>query len=343
MKFRHVTFRQVSAHDDDDFLAWFDVFERAELERDHGRHEGWLPQELRARALDDAAPTVHRLYALHDEDVVVASAVLEVTRDDNLSWICGDLFVDPRKRRRGYGGIALRHLEAAAIELDRLTLVTWVVEDGSDHGRGPNRTFAPRHGYEIFEENVLREIDWPRPEGELTRLESTWSTKADDYEIVSWRRVAPDGLVAGLVRLKAVMPLEIPDSGIDREEEKWDDHRYRLHEQRVDDMGRDLLVAAARHRASSEVVGVCELTVSRERPGTAYQWDTLVLRAHRGHSLGALMKIATMRLLEDGGYQTEKIVTSNNSVNTAMIAVNESLGYYPTGGIVGWRKRLSSH
>jgi GNAT superfamily N-acetyltransferase len=341
VKFRRVVFRRVNAHDDADFFAWFDVFERAELERDHGRHEGWLPQELRARALDEAAPTVHQLYALLDEDVVVASAVLEVTRDDNLAWICGDLFVDPLKRRRGYGSIALKHLEATASHLGRSTLVSWVVEDGPETGRGPNRTFAPRHGYEVFEENIIREIDWPRPEGELDRLATSWAPNAADYEIVTWRQAAPDSLVAGLAELKAVMPVEVPDSGIGREEERWDNHRYRLHEQRVDDMGRDLLVAAARHRASGDVVGLSELTVSRERPGTAYQWDTLVLRVHRGHSLGALLKIATMRLLEDGQYQTEKIVTSNNSVNSAMIAVNESLGYYPTGGIVGWRKDLN--
>jgi GNAT superfamily N-acetyltransferase len=342
MRFRRVIFRRVDAHDDADFSDWFEVFERAELERDHGRHEGWLPQELRARALDDAAPTLHHLYALLDEDVVVASAVLEVTRDDNLAWICGDLFVDPPKRRRGYGSIALRHLEATASQLGRSTLVLWVVEDGPEHGSGPNRAFAPRHGYEVFEENIIRELDWPRPDGELDRLELTWAPKDAEYDIVTWSRTAPHALVAGLADLKAVMPIEVPDSGIAREEEKWDEHRYHLHEHRVDEMGRDLLVAAARHRASGDVVGFSELTVSRERPGTAYQWDTLVLRAHRGHALGTLLKIATMRLLQEGQYPTTKIVTSNNSVNTAMIAVNEALGYYPSGGVVGWRKVLST-
>jgi hypothetical protein len=83
-----------------------------------------------------------------------------------------------------------------------------------------------------------------------------------------------------------------------------------------------------------------ELTVSRERPETAYQWDTLVMRAHRGHRLGALMKIATMRELEAGHYATTTIMTSNSSLNTAMIALNEQLGAYRAGGIVTWRKVL---
>ncbi len=332
----------MNPHDDSDFFAWFDVLQRAELERDRGRHEGWLPQEWRARALDDTAPNFHRLYALLDEDVVVASAALELSRDDNLTWIRGDLFVDPLKRGRGFGSVALAHLEAAAIDLGRSALLLWVAEGTHERGNGPSRAFAPRQGYQVVEENVIREIDWPRPEGELHRLESAWAPKARDYEIVTWQRAAPDSLVAGLASLKAVMPVEVPDSGFGSEVENWDERRYRLHERRVHDMGRDLLVAAARHRESGEVAGLSELTVPRERPGTAYQWDTLVLRAHRGHSLGALLKLATMRQLRDGQYQTRMIVTSNNALNSAMIAVNKSLGYYPTGGIVAWRKVLSS-
>jgi len=136
------------------------------------------------------------------------------------------------------------------------------------------------------------------------------------------------------------MPKEVPDAGYGLEEERWDAARLRGHEARTHEMGRDLLVAVARERSSGELVGFSELSVSRERPGTAYQWDTLVARAHRGHRLGGLLKVATMRLLEAGGYETHQIMTSNNERNVAMIAVNEALGARPSGGIVTWRKRL---
>jgi hypothetical protein len=137
------------------------------------------------------------------------------------------------------------------------------------------------------------------------------------------------------------MPIEVPDSGFGAEREHWDEQRVRLHEAQTHEMGRDLLVGVALDRSNGEVVGFSELTVSRERPESAYQWDTLVLRAHRGHSLGGLLKIATMRLLAGGNYETKKIITSNNQLNMAMIAVNESMGAYATGGIVVWRKQLS--
>ena len=330
----------MDAHDDLAFTAWFEVLQRCELDRDRGRRVGWLPQEWRARALDETAPTYYELYRYGTVRSPLAIAALEVSRADNLNLMRGDLFVDPAHRRQGHGSATLLHLENRARELDRRALMFWVVEESRERGHGPNRGFAPRQGYRVVEESVVRELKWPRPEGELAQLETAFLAKADDYEIISWRGAAPEELVEGLAHLKAIMPLEVPDSGVGVEEEMWDNERVRHHEQRTDDMGRDLLVGVARQRANGELVGFSELSVSRERPATAYQWDTLVTRAHRGHRLGALMKIATMRELEAGAYATTIIMTSNNALNTAMIAVNESLGAYATDGIVTWHKSL---
>jgi GNAT superfamily N-acetyltransferase len=335
-------FRRVDPRDERQFDAWFDILHRAELERDHGRDEGWLPQEWRARALDETEPNYHQLFTLSGPDGAVAIGALEVTREENLAWIRADLFVDPRQLRQGYGSTMLAYLEASARELGRTSVLFWVVEDAPERGHGSSRGFAPRHGYEVVEENIIREMTWPRPHGELDHLQSTWAPKARDYEILSWRGGAASELALGLAHLKGLMPVEVPDSGFGAEVEVWDEHRFRLYEERANAMGRDLLMAAARHRESGEVVGLSELTVSRERPETAYQWDTLVRRDHRGHSLGALLKIATMRLLQEGSYETKKIMTSNNTLNTAMIAVNDSLGAYPTGGVVVWRKKLTN-
>jgi hypothetical protein len=80
--------------------------------------------------------------------------------------------------------------------------------------------------------------------------------------------------------------------------------------------------------------------VSRDQPETAYQWDTLVVRAHRGHRLGGLLKVSTMRLLEAGQYATKKISTFNSVLNEPMIAVNEALGARVAGSMVVWRKDL---
>jgi RimJ/RimL family protein N-acetyltransferase len=52
-----------------------------------------------------------------------------------------------------------------------------------------------------------------------------------------------------------------------------------------------------------------------------------VSRAHRGHRLGLLLKIAMMRWLAEAEPQLELLETWNNADNRFMISVNELLGY----------------
>lgn len=334
-------FARIDANDDELFDAWFAVLQRSEQSRDGEPGQGWHPDEWRARSIDETAPRVFRLYSYGDSaQHPVAVAALEVTRDDNLAFIEGNLMVDPAERRRGYGSALLVELEASARALGRPTLVIFVIEGSREIGVGPNRAFAQRHGYRVAEEHVRRDLEWPRPVGELEQLWATWSPWASDYEIVSWTNGTPEEFVEGRAHLSAIMPSEAPHVDIDVEAEHWDAARVRLHETTTFQMGRDLLVAAARHRASGELVGYSELTVSRDQPQTAYQWDTLVIRTHRGHRLGGLLKVATMQLLKAGGYPTQKITTFNSKLNAPMIAVNEALGARVAGAMVAWRKDL---
>ena len=334
-------FSRIDANSDEHFDAWFGVLQRSEQSRDGEPGQGWHPDEWRARSVDETAPRFFRLYSYGPSPAApVAVGALEVTRDDNLAFIEGNLFVDPAERRRGYGSALLQELESAAHELGRATLVIFVIEGSREIGTGPNRAFASHHGYRVAEENVRRDLRWPRPDGELNDLWDSWSPFATDYEIVSWTNGTPEDLVEARAHLSAIMPAETPHVDIDVEAEHWDAARVRLHEATTNQMGRDLLVAAARHRASGELVGYSELTVSREQPQTAYQWDTLVVRSHRGHRLGGLLKVTTMRLLEAGRYPTKRITTFNSMLNAPMIAVNEALGARIAGAMVAWRKDL---
>jgi GNAT superfamily N-acetyltransferase len=336
-----VRFTRVDATNDQLFDAWFNVLQRSEQSRDGVPGQGWHPDEWRARSIDESAPRFFQLYSYGPSpEKPVAVGALEVTRDDNLAFIEGNLFVDPAERRRGYGSALLEELESAARALGRPTLLLFVIEGSREIGTGPNRAFALRHGYRVAEENVRRDLEWPRPAGELDRLWHEWLPFAADYEIISWTNGTPEELVDGRAHLSAIMPAEAPHVDIDVEAEHWDAERVRLHEATTDAMGRDLLVAAARHRESGELVGYSELTVSREQPQTAYQWDTLVVGRHRGHRLGGLLKVSTMRLLEAGGYATTKITTFNSTLNGPMIAVNEAIGARVAGAMVAWRKDL---
>ncbi len=91
--------------------------------------------------------------------------------------------------------------------------------------------------------------------------------------------------------------------------------------------------------SSGELVGYSALSVSRENPGAAYEWDTLVVRPPRTPTCGLLM-ITTMRLLGAGACATKKISTFHSVLNGPMIAVNEALGAHVAGGMVALRKVL---
>lgn len=333
--------RRVNAHDDREFAQWFEVLRRSEHDRDGGDEGGWLPDELRARSLDTDAPVYLQLFGFEVDQLTVATAWLEITRNDNVATAFATLEVDPRHRRRGHGARALQALEQSAVAQGRTTLVISTKETTVEWGHGASRTFAPRQGYVLSEENVGRDLVWPRPPGALDELDARWSPHAHDYEILSWRGAVDEVLLADRAYLSSVMPVEAPHGDRPVEVEEWNAERVRAHERTVDAMGRDLLVSVARHRASDQLVGFSELTISRERPGLAYQWDSLVLRAHRGHRLGGLMKVANLRQLERFAYATTRVATFNDVSNRAMINVNEQLGATVNGGYLLWVKHFA--
>ncbi len=336
-----MTLRRVDASNDIDFSAWFQVLHRSELARDGTEEDGWLPEELRARSIDESAPAYFQLYAEEVNGAFVAAAALEVTRDDNResSWVM--LMVDPLHLRRGHGTSSLRAIEAIALAQGRRHLVVSARETSAQWGAGASRAFAPALGYHLSEENVQRDLAWPRPAGELEEWETRWAPHARDYEILAWRGPMREEFTADFAHLASVMPIEAPHGDRPVEAELWDQERVRHHEGMVEAMGRDYLVSVARERASGRLVGFSELTVSRERPALAYQWSTLVVGRHRGHRLGGLMKVANLRQLERAHYATTRIATFNEVSNRAMIALNEQLGARVNGGFLQWAKKLA--
>jgi len=84
---------------------------------------------------------------------------------------------------------------------------------------------------------------------------------------------------------------------------------------------------AARHDDTGELAALTEVLVDPGDPGWGHLAVTVVIRKHRGHRLGLLLKIAMMELLATTEPQLERIATWNAQSNEHMIAVNEALGY----------------
>ena len=84
---------------------------------------------------------------------------------------------------------------------------------------------------------------------------------------------------------------------------------------------------AAIAEATGEMAGLTQVFVDPEYPEWGHQGLTAVIRQHRGHRLGLLIKAAMLEWLATEEPKLERIATDNAAVNKYMIAVNETLGY----------------
>ncbi|CAN5694037.1 hypothetical protein BH10ACT10_BH10ACT10_06250 [soil metagenome] len=96
----------------------------------------------------------------------------------------------------------------------------------------------------------------------------------------------------------------------------------------------------ARHRGTGEPAGQSVLAVNEFSPTAAFQEDTAVVRAHRGHRLGLLMKATMLAWVTDLRPELATIDTWNDATNHHMIAINERLGATKVATHQGFRADL---
>ena len=159
--------------------------------------------------------------------------------------------------------------------------------------RGPSRTLLPQR-------TATRSNRWsasarstsePRP----TRLEELLAdarTAAAGYRVVQWSPPTPDEFVDGYAWMKSRMSTDAPAGALEFDEETWDAARLARHDSTYTDGGRLMLVTAAQHIETGALCAFNELVIGPDRTAASHQEDTLVLKEHRGHRLGMLVKCA---------------------------------------------------
>jgi GNAT superfamily N-acetyltransferase len=228
--------------------------------------------------------------------------------------------VHAARRRAGLGTVLLRHAARRAAHHGRSQLSgsAWQSSPGSAFARAcratPGLTEIRR---------VLRLADLSA--GRRAELRSAAAAAASGYELVSWAGPAPEEQLPALAAIygdAADMPRE-PD----REPQQWDVDRVRQEDRRTVVQGLRSYSVAARHPATGALAGLTQLLIEPEHPDWAFQALTVVARAHRGHRLGLLVKVAMLDLLAEREPQLARILTGNADGNEHMIAINAELGY----------------
>jgi GNAT superfamily N-acetyltransferase len=269
-------------------------------------------------------------------DGAVAGALrLILPLKDNPTVAVLDLAVHPEHRRRGIGTALLEEGVALAAAHRRRELITEVDEPGP---RTPGRAFALRHGWACDLLETRRDLRLPADEAQLARLEAETAAAGAGYELVTWRNRTPDAFLDDRALLERRMTTDAPHGDLPVGEEHWDGERIREYEASHVARGRTVLSAGA--VTDGRLVAFTDLQVTPAQPERAHQGGTLVLREHRGHRLGARMKLAVLRELADAFPAVGRISTYNSEGNAPMVAVNEALGFRPAGRLSTWSVRL---
>jgi GNAT superfamily N-acetyltransferase len=255
----------------------------------------------------------------------VAAAVYETNVWDNkhLVWLRFD--VHPDHRRNGHGSRILAALADRARAEGRTSV-------GTDAWDIPAATaFAVRHGLpcrsrEVNRRQYLADLD----PATVDRLHREATSRAAAYEVVRLPGPVPEEqLEAFAVMVSAINDAPLDDLDID--DEVYSPARIRAYEEAQRLRGLRIRRLYARHRESGELAGETVVGIDTERPHLAHQHDTSVVRAHRGHRLGLLLKLEMLRWLQEEEPQVETVDTWNAESNDHMIAVNEVLAYRVLG------------
>lgn len=323
-----------------------------------GNNDFWVSPANRLEMSRSSNYVAKYAWAAKDGERHVGRAILELSLQDNLRNAYVFVAVHPQYRRRGVGSRLLAEAEALAAAQGRTTLQAWSEHpadfdlDGPDllsanTGMGalpasaPSIRFATRHGFRLEQVERCSSMPIPVDPSRLAGHAAAAAAKAGgDYRLVEWADSCPPEHLDQYAALRQRMSTDVPLGELDYEEESWDGARVRDGENKMRRQGGHTLVVTVQHVPSGELVGHTVLEFFPEQPEVVFQEDTLVLRAHRGHSLGMWIKARNLQRLSEAWPQGRRLYTWNASENSHMLNINIALGFVPAGYEAAWQKRL---
>ncbi len=247
-----------------------------------------------------------------------------------------EVTVDPSARRQGIG----RSLFDAGMSRIRADGRSLVLADCVDRPAGVEFLTAmglERASVAIHRRLNLLALDWARLDVEYKNAES----QAGAYELVRMFGRTPTDMVAEIAALTEAIN-DAPTDDLDVEDEVFSPDRIIAFEAAEAARRHRTYRIVARHQVTGELAGHTVAAVDSERPGGGWQYDTSVVRAHRGHRLGLWLKIAMLRWLAEDEPQLRSLDTFNAASNAHMIRVNEILGFEVMNTVITWQRRLDT-
>ncbi|RLK49362.1 GNAT family N-acetyltransferase [Microbacterium telephonicum] len=253
---------------------------------------------------------------------------------------------------RGIGTAAYALVEDAARAHGRTVLQSWAehpdapgtrLEAPTGFGSVPEdraARFYARHGYTLEQVERKSALDLTASRDAVDRILDSATAAAAGYHVVQWVAPTPDEYLEGYAWAKSRMSTDVPTAAMEFDEETWDAERLKRHDQRYLDGGQTALVTVAVEDATGTVVAFNELVIGRDLTAATHQEDTLVLKEHRGHRLGQLVKTAGLARWRSIAPDSPRVITYNAEENRPMLDINEAIGFVPVSYSGAWKKTI---
>jgi GNAT superfamily N-acetyltransferase len=305
---------------------------------------GWQPSDHEKR----------RLIVARVDGRVVARGVYETRLEGDsmhIAWLQAQ--VHPDFTGRGIGRAISDELERLTVDEGRTQIQVYTP---SPPGQGPrlepptgfgsvpaeNREvrFLLARGYSLEQVERASRLTLPVDQALFDERMAGVLKHSADYRVHLWDGRAPKQWLEDLAVLATRMSTDAPSGGIDEVEDVWTVERWLDEEDQQADSPRVTIHAAVEHIPSGKLVGYTDLSVPPELDRPADQGDTIVMREHRGHRLGMLLKLSNIAHLEQKFPGHSAITTYNAEENRPMLDVNEAVGFEPFAYEGVWQKKL---
>ncbi|MEV6491564.1 GNAT family N-acetyltransferase [Actinoplanes sp. NPDC051633] len=228
-----------------------------------------------------------------------------------------EVLVHPRLRRRGLGR------ELVAVAARRAYLEGFSSIGVEAIGSTPAIAFYESLGFEkefveIRSVLMLSKVDWEAL-GEMAGGISA------GYRVEFHPGGVPDDLIEAYAQAK--MEAQAEDNDTDLAPRSSDPQRLKDSVATLHRRGLKPYIVVAIHEQSGAVAGLTEVVVPAQHPERADQYDTIVVRDHRGYGIDRAIKARMLFELRAAEPDLLEVQTWNAQHNESMLKVNADLGF----------------
>ncbi len=291
-----------------------------ECEATRHARPGWVPLGETARILAWRADDgwLRSLVGALEGDRLIGFAASMTAQDTpDTSWV--SVSVLPQRQRQGVGTLLGKSAERISPDSASRFVAIAYRPTAEDIEKLVQR-FARPLGYTCATTETVVELD-------LVSADMTLVQPPDGYTVSTYLNGVPDHLRAQVGVLKGMVDAEAPNGTLQWQPAPVSAEEYEAEIRLWQQQGRTAVESVALDGDGVVVAWTC-LVMAADAHRPAQIEGTLVLQAHRGRRLGAVVKTASLIGAHTHG-GTARVRTSSDDQNVWMRAINKQLGFLP--------------